>query len=46
MIANGHIGMKTKRGIWKWTDESVAKEKTRIEKVLQQAFAILKADGK
>jgi len=24
----------------------VAKEKTRIEKVLQQAFAVLKADGK
>jgi len=46
MVAKGHIGMKTKRGIWEWTDESVAKEKTRIEKVLQQAFAILKADGK
>ena len=46
MIAKGHIGMKTKRGIWEWTDESAAKEKARIEKVLQQAFAILKADGK
>ena len=42
----GHIGMKTKRGIWEWTDETVAKEKARIEKVLQQAFAVLKADGK
>lgn len=46
MIAKNHIGMKTKRGLWEWTDESVAKEKARIEKVLQQAFAILKADGK
>jgi len=24
----------------------VAQEKTRVEKVLQQAFAVLKADGK
>ena len=46
MIAKGHIGMKAKRGVWEWTDESVAKEKARIEKVLQQAFAVLKADGK
>ena len=46
MIAKNHIGMKTKRGIWEWTDEGIAKEKARIEKVLQQAFAILKADGK
>lgn len=45
MIAKGHIGMKTKRGIWEWTDDGVAKEKARIEKVLQQAFEILKADG-
>ncbi|MDB5811964.1 MAG: hypothetical protein JWN94_4086 [Betaproteobacteria bacterium] len=45
MIAKNHIGMKTKRGIWEWTDDSVAKEKARIEKVLQQAFAILKSDG-
>ena len=46
MVAKGHIGMKTRRGIWEWTDEGVAKEKARIEKVLQQAFTILKADGK
>ncbi len=46
MVAKGHIGMKTRRGIWEWTDEGVAKEKARIEKVLQQAFIILKADGK
>src|SRR3954471_19796045 len=45
MIANNRIGMKTKRGIWEWTDESAAKEKARIENVLQQAFTILKSDG-
>ena len=44
MVATGRIGMKTKRGLWEWTDESVAKEKTRIEKALQAAFEILKAD--
>ena len=46
MIAKGHIGMKAKRGLWQWTDESVAKEKARIEKAVQAAFEILKADGK
>lgn len=42
MVAKGHIGMKTKRGLWEWTDDGVAKEKARIEKALQAAFAILK----
>ncbi len=42
MVANGHIGMKTKRGLWEWTDDGVANEKARIEKALQAAFAILK----
>jgi 3-hydroxybutyryl-CoA dehydrogenase len=44
MVAAGHIGMKTKRGLWQWTDDSVAREKTRIEKALRAAFEILKAD--
>ena len=44
MVAKGHIGMKAKRGLWQWTDDSVAKEKMRIEKALQAAFEILKAD--
>ena len=34
MIAKGHIGMKARRGLWEWTDDSVAKEKARIEKAL------------
>ena len=46
MVANGHLGMKAKRGLWEWTDESVAKEKARIEKVLQAALQILQADSK
>ena len=45
MVTNGHIGMKTRRGLWEWTDESAAKEKTRIEKALQAALRILKADA-
>ena len=44
MVGNGHIGMKTKRGLWEWNDESIAKEKARIEKALQAAFQILKQD--
>ena len=46
MVAKGHIGMKTRRGLWKWTDESAAKEKARIEKVLQAALQILQAGSK
>ena len=46
MVAKGHIGMKARRGLWEWTDESVAREKARIEKVLQAALGILKADTK
>ena len=46
MVEKGHIGMKTKRGIWEWTDDGVAKEKARIEKLLQAAFKILQADIK
>jgi len=44
MVAKGHIGMKTKRGVWEWTDENIAKEKARIEGALQKAFAILKSE--
>jgi len=43
MVDKGHIGMKTKRGIWEWTDEKIAKEKARIEGALQKAFEILKS---
>ena len=46
MVAKGHIGMKARHGLWEWTDESAAKEKARIEKVLQAALQILQADAK
>ncbi len=46
MVERGHVGMKAKHGFWPWTDESIAQEKTRIEKALQAGFAILESDKK
>ena len=45
MVAQGRLGMKTKRGFWEWTDESIAREKARIERALQAGMDILKSDG-
>lgn len=45
MVDAGHLGMKTKRGFWQWTDESIAKEKARIERCLQAGMEILRSDG-
>lgn len=45
MVDKGRLGMKTKRGFWQWTDESIAKEKARIERCLQAGMEILKSDG-
>ena len=45
MVDKGHLGMKTKHGFWQWTDESIAKEKARIERCLQAGMEILKSDG-
>jgi 3-hydroxybutyryl-CoA dehydrogenase len=44
MVEKKHLGMKTKRGFWEWTEETMAKEKARIEKALQAGMAILKDD--
>jgi 3-hydroxybutyryl-CoA dehydrogenase len=44
MVDRGHLGMKTKRGFWEWTDESIATEKARIERRLQAGMDILKND--
>ena len=44
MVDNGHLGMKTRRGFWEWTDEKIAREKARIENALQKGMAILKDD--
>ena len=46
MMDKKHLGMKTRHGLWEWTDEAIAKEKARIEKVLQAALQILRADSK
>ena len=45
MVGRGHIGMKAKKGLWDWNDESIAAEKSRYEKALQAGFAILQAEG-
>ena len=44
MVDQGHVGMKAKRGFWQWTDESIAREKARIERCLQAGMEILKRD--
>jgi 3-hydroxybutyryl-CoA dehydrogenase len=41
LIEKGHLGMKTRRGFWEWTEESMAEEKARIEKALQAGMEIL-----
>ena len=46
MVKQGHVGMKAKHGFWEWSDESIAREKARIEKCLQAGFAILESDKK
>ena len=46
MVEQGHLGMKSKRGFWQWTEESIAKEKARIERCLQAGMEILKDDGR
>ena len=44
LIDKGQLGMKTRRGFWEWSDESMAKEKARIERALQAGFQILRSD--
>lgn len=44
MVDKKHLGMKTKRGFWEWTEEKMAREKARIERALQAGMAILKDD--
>jgi len=44
MVEMGHVGMKAKHGLWEWTDEKIAREKSRIERCLQAGMDILKSD--
>ena len=46
MVDRGHVGMKTKQGLWSWTDEKIAEEKARIEQALQGGLAILAEEMK
>jgi 3-hydroxybutyryl-CoA dehydrogenase len=46
MVDQGHFGMKNLHGVWVWTEESVAKEKARIEQVLQAGLKIIIKDLK
>jgi hypothetical protein len=38
--------MKAKKGLWSWTDEEIAREKTKYEKALHAGFEILKSEEK
>ena len=44
LVRAGHIGMKTRKGFYDWTDESIAKEKARYETALTGAMEILKRE--
>lgn len=44
MVDKGHVGMKARRGFWQWTDESIARERARIERCLQAGMDILRRD--
>lgn len=46
MVARGHLGMKTRRGFWEWTEQSISDEKARIERALQAGIEILRAEHK
>ncbi len=46
MVERGAIGMKTKQGLWPWTDDAIAREKSRYEQALQAGFKILQAEKK
>jgi 3-hydroxybutyryl-CoA dehydrogenase len=45
LVAKGRTGMKVKAGMWDWDDETIKKEKARIERTLQAGFAILRSDN-
>lgn len=43
-VAAGHIGMKTGRGFYDWTPESIAKERARYESLLRAGLALIEAE--
>lgn len=44
MVERGALGMKARRGMWEWTDEAIAREKSRYEKALHAGFEILQSE--
>ena len=46
MVQQGEIGMKAKKGLWTWSDEDIAREKTKYEKALHAGFEILQSEKK
>jgi 3-hydroxybutyryl-CoA dehydrogenase len=46
MVERGEIGMKAKKGLWRWTDEEIAREKAKYEKALHAGFEILQSEQK
>jgi 3-hydroxybutyryl-CoA dehydrogenase len=46
MVQQGEIGMKTKKGLWTWSDAEIAREKTKYEKALHAGFEILQSEQK
>jgi 3-hydroxybutyryl-CoA dehydrogenase len=46
MVQRGEIGMKTKKGLWSWNDDSIAREKAKYEKALHAGFEILQSEQK
>lgn len=45
-VAQGEIGMKAKKGFYRWTDESIAAEKARYEAALMGAMEIIRKERK
>lgn len=46
MVRQGRLGVKTKEGFWKYTDEQIAAEKAAYDAKLRAALALLEAELK
>lgn len=44
-VRRGETGMKAGRGFWNWTEDRIAEEKARYNRVLRRALRILKDDA-
>ncbi len=42
MVAEGHLGMKTGQGFWKWTPEQIKQEQQRYDRTLIAALKLLR----